>query len=62
MSEKKYRVQLGLRDKEYGPLEVLDESDLPLKLGQHEMFTIVTETAQGTKRVRIIAVVEKARP
>ena len=62
MSRLKYAVQLGWHDKEYGPLDVLDESDLPLRLGQHELLNFVTETAQGIKRVRIIAVVEKARP
>jgi hypothetical protein len=58
----KYAVQVGIRDtKGYRRFEELDSEDLPLRLGEHELFDIYVPTPQGHKRVRLIAKVEKAR-
>lgn len=56
----KYQLAFQMRHgKEWDRPEDIEIEDIPLKLGNHQIFILVLGTPQGYKRVTVTANVEK---
>lgn len=55
----KYAIRLVTKDGRDFTSDFLEDADLPLSLGTHELMTLAVRTPQGPKQVVISAKVEK---
>lgn len=56
----KYQLAFQMKQgKEWERPEDIEIEDVPLKLGNHEIFEFVLSTPQGYKRITVTATVEK---